>query len=175
MRIIFIYGGPAAGKYTVAKELSALTGLPLFHNHLVVDAVHAVFEFGSPNFVRLREQFWMDVFAAAVEDGRDLIFTFQPEGTVSPDFPARVRALAEDAGGDVAFVHLTVPAEEQDKRIAAEDRAKFGKMRDVSLLRELRAGFAASEAAMPAPALVIDTGVTPPGTAARQIAELLKA
>ncbi len=174
MRIIFIYGGPAVGKYTVAKLLSERTGLPLFHNHLVVDAVHAVFPFGSDPFVRLREQFWMEVFRTAAEVGRDLIFTFQPEGSVAPDFPERVAALAEEAGGEAMFIYLTVPPDQQDERIVSEDRAKFGKMRDVKMLRHFRESFEAHEAAMPAPALTIDTGVTPPEEAAYQIAEFLK-
>lgn len=58
MQLIFLYGPMAAGKLTVARELAARTGFALFHNHLLVDAVAAVFPFGSPSFVRLREQFW---------------------------------------------------------------------------------------------------------------------
>jgi len=90
MHLVFIFGPPAAGKYTIARRVRELTGLPLFHNHLVVDAVHAVFPFGSPSFVRLRERFWMDVFDAAIAEDRSLIFTFQPEASVAPDFAARV-------------------------------------------------------------------------------------
>lgn len=49
MRLVFIHGPAASGKLTVAKELAALTGYPLFHNHLIVDALLAVFPFGSPS------------------------------------------------------------------------------------------------------------------------------
>ncbi|MDV3459172.1 hypothetical protein RZN05_19400 [Sphingomonas sp. HF-S4] len=47
-----LYGPPAAGKRTIARVIAEL---PLFHNHLVVDAVAAIFPFGAPEFVRLRE------------------------------------------------------------------------------------------------------------------------
>lgn len=57
MKLIFIYGPAAAGKLTVARVLAEQTGVALFHNHLVVDAVMAVFPFGSEPFVRLREHF----------------------------------------------------------------------------------------------------------------------
>jgi hypothetical protein len=53
----------ASGELTVARELGRLTGLPVFHNHLVVDALLEVFEFGSPEFVALREQFWLAALA----------------------------------------------------------------------------------------------------------------
>jgi len=66
MQLIFIWGSAASGKLTVAKELARLTSLPLFHNHLVVDALLERLEFGEPEFVRLREQMRM----AGVRDRR---------------------------------------------------------------------------------------------------------
>ena len=45
MELIVLHGPPAVGKLTVGREASALTGFPLFHNHLVVDTVTA----GSPS------------------------------------------------------------------------------------------------------------------------------
>jgi hypothetical protein len=65
MKLIFIYGMPAVGKLTVAQELAAITGYRLFHNHLVVDLLLTVFEFGGPQFVALREEFWLSVFHQA--------------------------------------------------------------------------------------------------------------
>jgi hypothetical protein len=59
MKLLFLYGPVASGKLTIARELATLTGFALFHNHLVVDAVAAVFPFGSERFVKLREQFWL--------------------------------------------------------------------------------------------------------------------
>lgn len=47
MLVAFLYGPPAVGKLTVATELGALTGLPVFHNHLAVDAARCLFPFGS--------------------------------------------------------------------------------------------------------------------------------
>ncbi|MEM6376506.1 MAG: shikimate kinase, partial [Pseudomonadota bacterium] len=76
MHLLFLYGPPASGKYTIARIIAEQTGLPLFHNHLIVDAVAAVFPFGSANFIRLREQFWLETLSAAIEDDRSLIFTF---------------------------------------------------------------------------------------------------
>jgi hypothetical protein len=175
MQLLFIYGQPASGKLTVARELAGRTGFALFHNHLIVDAVGAVFPFGSETFGRLRERFWLEVIAEAAKAGRSLIFTFAPEPTVAPDFPERVRALVETAGGTVTFVALTVPAEEQERRLVEPDRAAFGKMRATELLHGLRREFASCMAAMPAPALVIDTGSTKPEDAARAISALVSA
>lgn len=173
MQLVFVYGPPAAGKYTVSSRVAALTGLPLFHNHLVVDTVASVFPFGSPSFVRLREKFWMDVFEAAVAEDRSLIFTFQPEGSVSPGFAQAVIDLVRGAGGNVLLVHLKLSADGQMDRIANEDRAAFGKLRDPALLAQLQAGFEACEEAMPAPDLVIDTAQVSAEDAAAMIAARL--
>ena len=173
MQLIFIYGPVASGKLTIARELAARTGTALFHNHLVVDAVGAVFPFGSEPFSRLREQFWMTVFEEAARRDRSLIFTFAPEPTVAEDFPDRARALVERHGGRVVFIALELTREEQERRLVAADRAAFGKLRDLSLLRSLRPQFEQSMAAMPRPALTLDAGKLAPADSAAAIAELM--
>src|SRR5450432_582789 len=143
MRLIFLFGQVASGKLTVAKALAAKTGYALFHNHLIVDAVAAVFPFGSDEFIRLREQLWLEVIQAAVERGRSIIFTFAPEPTVGDGFVAKLEELVENGGGEVMFVALQVDAEAQEKRLLDPDRAVFGKLRSVDLLRALSADFTA--------------------------------
>ena len=63
MHLVFLHGPAAAGKYTVAKELAALTGFELYHNHLVVDAVLRQHPFGTPGFVTMRDRLWREFFA----------------------------------------------------------------------------------------------------------------
>jgi hypothetical protein len=169
MKLLLIHGGAACGKLTVARELEELTGFPVFHNHLVVDAVASVFPFGSDRFISLREMFWLTIFREAAEAGRSLIFTFTPEATVAPDFLDRVRKTVGNFSGELIRIRLTVPVAEQERRIANPDRGKFGKLRSVELLRQLRPQFVACEAAMPPPALTIDTSVVEPTDAARLI------
>jgi len=109
MKLIFLHGPAAAGKLTIARVLQELTGFRLFHNHLVVDALLAVFQFGSTSFVRLREQTWLSVFGASAENGISIIFTFAPESTVNPEFIQQAIETVEGAGGEIHFVELTCP------------------------------------------------------------------
>lgn len=173
MQLVFLHGPMAVGKLTVARALAARTGLPLFHNHLVVDALHAAFAFGSAPFVKLREQMWLAVFEEAARAGRSLIFTFAPEATVRPAFIPDTVAAVEGQGGRVRFVALTVPVAEQERRLADESRAEFGKLRDVAFLRRLSA-----EGGLVYPPiaseLVIDTARHAPEAAAALIAETLQ-
>ena len=70
------------------RELERLTEYPVFHNNLVVDMLTVRFPFGSAEFVALREQIWITVFAEAARINRSLIFTFAPEATVQPGVSA---------------------------------------------------------------------------------------
>jgi hypothetical protein len=169
MRLVFIHGPAASGKLTVAKELAAATGLPLFHNHLVVDALLAVFPFGSPGFIALRERMWLDVFAAAAAEDRSLIFTFHPETSVAPDFPARAAALVEGAGGRIDFVALSCAPEVVEARVEAPSRQASGKVSSLAMLRELEAAGAFAYPPLPPSAIAIDTGTVAPAEAAARI------
>ncbi|MGA2559673.1 MAG: AAA family ATPase [Terracidiphilus sp.] len=174
MKLIFLYGLPATGKLTVAHELAAITGFKVFHNHLVVDVLLTVFEFGSPDFVRLREEMWLSVFDAA---GRStlpgLIFTFNPENTVRPEFIANAKNTVEAAGGEIEFIELTAPLDELKRRMGSLSRLQFKKLSSVELFEELHNEGAFEVSYMPKPTLTIDTGENQPPRAALQIARKL--
>jgi 2-phosphoglycerate kinase len=128
MKLIFIYGPPGVGKLTVAQELAKMTGYKLFHNHLTVDLVYAVFDFGTRPFIELREKIWMMVFQRAKEEGvTGVIFTFAPEGSVPGYFIPDVIKLIEDDQNTIHFVELTCHPEELRKRIVNPSRSKFAK------------------------------------------------
>lgn len=173
MKLVFIHGPVASGKLTIARALGQLSGFAVFHNHLVVDAVAAVFPFGCESFVKLREQMWLATMREAARTGRSLIFTFAPEPSVAADFPQRVVETVAAEGGSTMFVQLKLSRDEQEKRIDAASRAEFGKLRSLELLRQLRDQFEACERAMPPGEVVIDTAVTQPQDAAREIARVL--
>lgn len=173
MRLIFLYGQAAAGKLTIARALSRRTGFALFHNHLIVDSVAALFPFGSEPFVRLRERFWLDALGEAAIAGQSTIFTFAPEPSVLAGFTDRLVARVAAGGGSVTFVRLTVSAIEQERRIVSASRGQFGKLRSVDLLRALRDQFVQCEAEMPEPAMTIDTETVSPEAAAEVIQRIL--
>ena len=169
-RIIFIHGPPACGKFTIGRELSALTGVPLFHNHLVVDMLLAVFPFGSAPFRKHREQIWIDVMSDAVAGGGSLIFTFNPERTVDPEFTVHLGARIAKAGGTITFVEIACSEAEIERRTEAASRRDSQKLNSRERYRELkRAG------AFDYPTLTsecrVDSSIASPKESARLIAE----
>jgi hypothetical protein len=158
MKLIFLFGMPGVGKLTVAREVAELAGFRLFHNHLTVDLVGSLFEFGSQPFVELRETVWLASFARAVEAGIDgLIFTFAFDRTVRESFVGRVRETVETKGGEVLFVELRCSPAELERRIAHPSRRAFGKLNSVDFFRELSEAGAFVDPGVPPERLVLDT------------------
>lgn len=175
MKLIFLHGPAASGKHTIGAELARNTGLPLFHNHLIVDAVGAVFEFGTEPFKDLREDFWMKLFDRAASEGQSLIFTFQPEASVSEDFADRSVDTVEAHGGEVTFIQLTCPDEVIVDRLQNNSRKAFGKLRDLALYQELNSQGAFDYPPLPHPRLILDTSAVEPAEAAVRIAAAVEA
>ena len=157
MRLLFLHSLPAAGKLTVSRELAAITGFRVFHNHLTVDALLSVFEFGSPPFIELRERIWLDVMAEAANAGiSGLIFTFAPERTVRTTFVPTLMARLRSAGVTMHFIKLYCPEAEIEKRLVDPSRQESGKLQSVDLFRSLRDDGAFEYPQLPAD-LTIDT------------------
>ena len=173
MRCVFIYGPVASGKLTVARALAARSGLPLFHNHLAVDAALSLFEFGSPAFVRLRESIWLSTFGEAARAGQSFIFTFHPEVSVPDSFIPQATNAITSEGGRLIFVALTCNESTIESRLQSASRREFRKLNSVELYRSLREGGAFTFTSLPNPALTIATDTVSPETAADQILELL--
>src|SRR5215469_14477555 len=122
MDLVMLHGPPAVGKLTVGQALAARTGLKLFHNHLVLDAITAVFEFRSPGYLRLRELFWLEAFETAAREDISLIFTFMPETSLAPGFAQRAGAAVERHGGRLRLVELACSEATQEARLDLPSR-----------------------------------------------------
>ncbi len=174
MKLLFLYGLPAAGKLTVAREIAALTGYRLFHNHLTVNLALAIYDFGTPGFLALREQIWFAVFRRALADNLPcLIFTFNPESSVPQRFIDELFSEVVAAGGEVIPVELTAAESVIEARMANAIRVENGKLTDLALYRRLRDAGVFSSPLIPAPRLRLDTSVLMPAAAAARIASIL--
>ena len=100
MKLIIIYGPPAAGKLTVGTELARLTGFKLFHNHLSIDYVKSVFDFGGPSFWRVVGDARCSLISEAAREDISLIHTFCYEYVADDEHFARLIESAEDHGGE---------------------------------------------------------------------------
>src|SRR3982750_3735849 len=122
MKLIIIHGPPAAGKLTVANALSKKTGFKVFHNHLSIDCVRPVIEFGTDAFWSINQSIRRQIIAEAARLGVDVIQTFcYAKGEDDDNFQDFIDA-AENNGGEVHIVLLHCTNEERKKRIVDESR-----------------------------------------------------
>ena len=171
MHLVFLHGAPATGKYTVGRELAALTGFELYHNHLVVDDVLRRHAFGTPDFVAERDLAWRTHLAAAPGRGiAGLIFTFNPENTVPQEFIDWLFQTLPAAGARLLSVELFANETAIETRLGSAQRRQFGKLVDPALYARLVAEGAFSSPRIPRSDVRIDTASTAPADAARIIA-----
>lgn len=173
MKLVFIYGQPATGKLTVAKELAKETGFDLFHNHLTTDLVHSIFPFGTEEFSSLVKKIRLDIIeAAAKAEKKGLIFTFvygvETYGVRTDDkFINELIKTVEKYNGEVCFVRLYCAEKELQKRVKQFSRKRFGKISKLKDLRILRRKFELNAEIPFVQNLVIDnTNLTPKMVAA---------
>lgn len=170
MHVLFLHGPAACGKHTIGRLLSTMLDMPLFHNHLVVDAVQALFEFGTEPFIQLREEMWLAAFKVAANAGQSFIFTFNPEATVDGGLIGKLERTVAAAGGEILFVELQCSDTAVLERISDPSRAQFGKMLDPELYKSVKAAGGFDFPPLPAPLAVVDTEAQAPIESAHEVA-----
>jgi shikimate kinase len=138
VQLIFLYGPPAVGKYTIGVELAARTEFRLFHNHLTVNLVTAVFERDSEVWLRMLRSVRRDILTEAAQYGVNLIMTSVFSGT--SEHAEAWRTMLEPvhaAGGKVHFVQLTCERDELFRRITRDSRRAMDKLIDPARLTDL--------------------------------------
>lgn len=137
MKLILIYGSPAVGKLTVSNEIAKRTDFKVFHNHLTIDAVKPIFDFGTESFWRLVHLMRVETVAEAVRAGQNLIYTFCYAKDSDDAHVALITKTVEENGGEIKFVLLTADKSVIEKRVIEESRKKYGKIADVELLHQM--------------------------------------
>ena len=137
MRLVFIYGPPASGKLTVATELAKLTGFKLFHNHVSIQFVQSIFEFGTKTFWRLTGKYRLEMIEQAAKDGIDTIFTFVYSKGEDDRFVGDVLKSVRSNRGQVCFVRLYCDRKELVRRVKSSQRRRMGKIGTAKMLSDL--------------------------------------
>jgi hypothetical protein len=125
VKLVILFGPPAVGKMSVGFELERLTGLRLFHNHMTIDLVLRFFDFGTPPFQRLVNEFRTRIFEeVAASDLPGLIFTFvwAFDDPRDKQFIDGVCEIFRSQGTDIFFVELSAPLDERLRRNETELR-----------------------------------------------------
>jgi AAA domain len=174
MKLIIIHGPAAAGKLTVSRALAERTGFKVYHNHISIDCVKPVFEFGSKPFWRLIKLIREETMAEAAREGVSLIHTFCYAKGDDDEQYRRMIACVEDNGGEVHSVLLICDDEVRRQRIVADDRVRIGKLTDPDSIDMPREKFDLFSPLPGRDTLIIDTTKIEPSDSATKIIEYFK-
>lgn len=128
MKFILLYGPPATGKLTIAKELQKKTNFKLLHNHMIVDLIDSIDEERTPEFFALYEKLLTEVINYAIGRNVDLINTFVYGHGIDDDLMRMLKKTVVTSGGEMYIVQITANKEELLKRVAEPSRKEFNKL-----------------------------------------------
>lgn len=171
MKFVILYGPPAVGKLTTAQELAKITGYKLFHNHLSVDIVKSLYEFGEPKFWTLVREIREILIRAAAEDNIDTLFTFVYDAGQDDELVKKYIRIVEERGGDVLLVQLTTTPEILKKRVVEESRKKFQKMMNPDSLENWLKTYSLFSSIPGRESLTLDNSLLTPQETAQKIVQ----
>ena len=124
MKLIIIFGAGAVGKMTVGQELAKITDLRLYHGHMDIEMVIAifgkrVFEVGT----RIREVIFEEF---AKSDNYGLIFTFMWDLDKQSDWDYidRLVDIFRRENAEICYVELVAQQEIRLQRNVTENRLR---------------------------------------------------
>ncbi len=122
MKLVIIFGDLAVGKMTVGQELSKITDLKLFHNHMTIEPVIEVFGYYDGKTINRLRQVFFEEFAKSNNYG--LIFTyvwaFDLQGDW--DYIRYVSELFQSQGAEIYYIELVASQDIRLKRNVSENR-----------------------------------------------------
>lgn len=142
MYFILLYGPPAAGKLTVAKDLSQLTGYKLLDNHKMIDYIIELFPRSEDKYYDIRtdlgRKIRLEVYGATAKADVNVISTMAPIAVGGHDFIRDIKRVVESAGGKLCLVHLLPEISEIHKRVTGPSRVGW-KLDNVERWQEVAA------------------------------------
>ena len=117
--------------------MAKLTGFKLFHNHVSIQFVQSIFEFGTKTFWRLTGKYRLEMIEEAAKDGIDTIFTFVYSKGEDDRFVRDVLKSVRPNRGTVCFVRLYCDRKELTRRVKLSQRRRMGKIGSEKMLSDL--------------------------------------
>lgn len=136
MRLIFLHGAPASGKFTIAKALGEKFGFEVFHNHLTIDIAKCFFEFGTADFWEFVQKLRLNCFREAAKSNKTIIYTSCYDHPNDLDFVEEIEKIVLSENGEFQPIYLKCEIAELEKRVTQPSRAEMRKINSIEGLRQ---------------------------------------
>lgn len=125
MKLVIITGPHAVGKMTVGQELTKITDLKLFHNHMSIDVVSDLFDNIPSEGRRLTHLFRQEIFKAyAKSDEYGMIFTYMWAFDNKNDwtYVEEIENIFKECGAEIYYIELEADFDVRIERNKTENR-----------------------------------------------------
>lgn len=122
MKLVIIIGNGAVGKMTVGQELTKITGLRLFHNHMSIEPIIDIFGEYNGDIVRKFRELVYTEFVKTDKYG--LIFTYIWAFDTQSDWDYMEHLREIFKGADIYYAALVAPQKVRLQRNTTENRLK---------------------------------------------------
>lgn len=134
MKLIFIYGLPATGKLTIAREIEKRTNYRVLHNHDIIDVCFTTLDSKTKRFWPFARKLRLDLIKEAIkQEISGLIMTMAYTG--ESDFIWQIMKLVEKEGSKFYLIKLTCDMKTLEKRVYDKSRKKYGKLKTKAALK----------------------------------------
>jgi shikimate kinase len=124
MKLIFLIGSAAVGKMTVGQELSKITNLHLFHNHMTIEPVMEVFGYYREETIRKLRNVIFEDFANSEHYGMIYTCVWVFDKQSYWEYMEYVEKIFENIGSEIYCVELMSSLEIRLQRNATDNRLK---------------------------------------------------
>jgi len=122
MNLVIIIGAQAVGKMTVGYELTKLTDLKLFHNHMSIELGLKFDQFGSPLFNEVNKGVRELVMDSFIKHKKGLVFTFVWGFSLESDWKYMEHIREKFKDFKIHYVELVADVRERLIRNESEKR-----------------------------------------------------
>lgn len=122
MKLLLLFGDAAVGKMTVGQELTKITELRLFHNHMTIEPILDIFGYFNGNAIRKFREMVFEEFAES--DSYGIIFTYMWafDDQSDWDYVEHIKKIFN--GAEIYYVELVAPQKIRLERNMSENRLK---------------------------------------------------
>ncbi len=124
MNLVILIGAQAVGKMTVGDELSKITDLKLFHNHMSIELALKLDNWGTPLFNDVNGGIRELVMNSFIKNKGNLIFTFTWAFDLESDWEYMESIRDKFKGFKIHYVELVSSIDERLKHNGTEKRLK---------------------------------------------------
>lgn len=138
MKVLVLTGPPGVGKLTVANALGKQLGYKVMHNHLTIELLCSLFDWGSKPFMELVDKYRIEMLEVAAKYKiKGVITTYVYAAEADNSTMQQLVRRMKRVHVPVYFVQLRCTQSELERRVTNASRKKFTKIQKVKQLRAL--------------------------------------